>query len=159
MSNSAILTLARIVDEKQHRQSGFKTGGVGDSGEKISIFFRQFHQNNRFFRSNFRKISIFSGNFTKKVRFLKANFRRISIFRQFNKIFYFLGKCRFLYRQFQTKYRFFRANFRKISIFSGNFTKKFDFSRLIFEEFRFLGNFTRNFDFSGKNSLFTAIPG
>ena len=34
-----------------------------------------------------------------------------------------------------TKFLFFQANFREILIFSGNFMKKFDFSRPIFGKF------------------------
>ena len=81
----------------QRRQSGLKTGGRGYGWKNFDVF-RQFHQNNQFFR----------------------------------------------------------ANIRKIPIFSGNFTKNFDFSRQIAEEFRFLGNFTKNFDFFRqfkKNSI------
>src|SRR6218665_2727776 len=55
------------------------------------------------------------------------------------KNFVILGKCPKnldFFRQFhKQKNRFFRANFQKISIFSDDFTKKFDFSRQIFEEF------------------------
>src|SRR6218665_34014 len=62
----------------QRRQSGLKSGGVVDPGQKISLFtgkfpknfdfFRQFHKS-RFFQANFRKISIFSGNFITNLDF------------------------------------------------------------------------------------------
>ena len=115
----------------QRRQSGLKSGGVVDPGEKIPIFHSIFSGDftkKQIFRANFRKIS---GQIPEKFRFFTANFTKIFNFsNQISEEFQF-------FRKFLKNFPFSKKNLRKISTFSGNFTKNFNFLKQISEEFRF----------------------
>ena len=112
---------------------------------------------NRFFSGNFTQKIDFSGNF-KKISIFQGKFRK-NIFRQFKKEFRFSRKISTFHRQFHTKNRFFRGNFRKLLIFQV-ILKKVDFSRQIFEKFRFFRQFPGKIGclqlFLGKSFYFSS---